>query len=164
MSAKPGMFVELLDFSVPVVVGNEFDLATLVFFLAFGGGDNGEEFPVGVVDGIFKFTLKAVATRVGVSGFDKVVDQSKKEGAVARAHEGLGGFWKCFVLMIGKTAVLIAFLAFAGAEREMTFFGDLLESFGHDRVIVLLQVITIWRSGKNGTGADGLLRACRFLR
>jgi len=66
MSAKPGMFVELLDFSVPVLVGNEFDLAALVFFLAFGGGDDGEEFPVGVVYGIFKFTLKAVATRVGV--------------------------------------------------------------------------------------------------
>lgn len=131
MSAKPGMFVELLDFSVPVVVGNEFDLATLVFFLAFGGGDDGEEFPVGVVDGIFKFTLKAVATRVGVSGFDKVVDQSKKEGAVAGTHESLGGVWKCLVLVKGEAAVPVGFFAFAGAERKMPLLGDFFEDFRH---------------------------------
>lgn len=77
------MFVELLDFSVPVVVGNEFDLAALVFFLAFGGGDDGEEFPVGVMDGFFEFALELLAAGIGMCGFDEVVGESKEEGAVA---------------------------------------------------------------------------------
>lgn len=82
-AAEAGVLVELLDFTVPVVIGDEFDLASFVFILPLGGGDDGEELPIGVMDGVFQAAAEVGASGVGVGGFDEVVWQSKKEGAVA---------------------------------------------------------------------------------
>lgn len=106
-AAEAGVLVELLGFAVPEVVGEEFDLAALVFLLAFGGGDDGEKFPVGVMDCVFEFTPKGWGSGVGVRGFDEVVGQAEEEGAVAGAHEGFGGFWVGLVLVEGEAAVLV---------------------------------------------------------
>ncbi len=83
MAAETRVLAELLNFSVPVVVRDEFDFSSTFIFFAFRNGDDGEEFPVGMVDGVFEFAFKVLAAVVGMSGFDEVVDEAKKESAVA---------------------------------------------------------------------------------
>ena len=129
------MLAELLDLAVPEVVPDEFDLAALVFLLAFRGRNDGEEFPIGVMDGFLKIVAETGAAGVGMSGFDEVIREPEKEGAVARAHEFLGGFRQGLVLMKAEAAVLIAFGAFTGAEGNVALLGDFFESLGHARVI-----------------------------
>ena len=137
------MLVELLNFSVPVVVRNEFDFTSIFIFLTFRNRDDGEEFPVGMVDGVFEFAFKIYASGVGMGGFDEVVDETKKESAVARAHECLGGFGKGLVLMKGQAAILVALFALAGAERKVAFFWDFFKGFGHRRVLEASSSIAI---------------------
>ena len=143
MAAETRVLAELLNFSVPVVVRNEFDFSSTFIFFAFRNGDDGEEFPVGMVDGVFEFAFKIYASGVGMGGFDEIVDETKKESAVARAHECLGGFGKGLVLMKGQAAILVAFFALAGAERKVAFFWDFFKGFGHRRVLEASSSIAI---------------------
>ena len=75
------MLAELLDLAVPVVIGDELDLAPVVVLLSFGGRDDGEELPIGVVNGVFQIPAKIGAAAIGVGGFDEVIRQPEKEGA-----------------------------------------------------------------------------------
>lgn len=52
-AAESGMLAELLGCAVPIIVGEELDLAPVVVFESFGGRDDREEFPVGVMDRVF---------------------------------------------------------------------------------------------------------------
>ena len=143
MAAETRVLAELLNFSVPVVVRDEFDFSSTFIFFAFRNGDDGEEFPVGMVDGVFEFAFKVLAAVVGMSGFDEVVDKAKKESAVARAHECLGGFGQSLVLMKGQATILIALFALTGAERKVAFFWDFFKGLGHRRVLEASSSIAI---------------------
>ena len=74
--------MELLDFSIPVIVGKEFDFSAIVFFLTFGSGDDGEKFPISVVDCVFELAFEFGSSHVGMCGLDKVVDEPEEKGAV----------------------------------------------------------------------------------
>lgn len=52
-AAESGMLAELLGCAVPIIVGEELDLAPVVVFESFGGRDDREKFPVGVMDRVF---------------------------------------------------------------------------------------------------------------
>jgi hypothetical protein len=84
-----------------------------------------------MMDGVFEFAFKVLVAVVGMSGFDEVVDKAKKESAVARAHECLGGFGQSLVLMKGQTTILIALFALTGAERKVAFFWEFFKGLGH---------------------------------
>lgn len=137
------MLAELLGLAVPEVVGNEFDLAAFVFLLAFGSRNDGEEFPIGMVDRFLKIPTKRRAPGIGVSGFDEVVRKSKKEGAESGPHERFGGLGKGLVLMKAEAAILIALRAFTGAKRNVALLGDFFESLGHARVIEGVRMIAM---------------------
>lgn len=123
--------MELLLFVVPIVFGDEFNLAGLVVFFAFGGGDDGEKLPVGVVDGALKIVLEVFLTFVGVGRFDEVVDESKEEGAIARAHQLLGGLGLLFATMEGQAAFVVALFALAGAEGFLAHGWDSVSFLSH---------------------------------
>lgn len=53
MEFEAGMLVELMGFSADEGIGDELDFAGLVTFGSLGGGEDGEEFPIHVVDGVF---------------------------------------------------------------------------------------------------------------
>ena len=75
--------MELLDFPVPEVVSDELDLTPVVFFLTFGFRYDLQKFPIGVVDGVFEFTLEICSAGFGVGGFDEEVDETKEECTIA---------------------------------------------------------------------------------
>jgi len=86
------MEAEKVEKLVPKVFGDEFDLAGFVVFPAFGSGDDGEETPVSVVDGVLEIAFEIFVSFVGVSGFDEVVDEAEEEGAeVFSFHDGREG-------------------------------------------------------------------------
>lgn len=96
-----------------------------------------------MVDRVFEFAFKVLAAVVGMRGFDEVVDEAKKESAVARAHECFGGFGQSLVLMKGQAAILIALFALTGAERKVAFFWDFFKGLGHRRVLEASSSIAI---------------------
>ncbi len=91
ITLKPGAFVEFVGLSFLEIFGDEFDFAGLVLGSAFGGAEDGEEVPVGIVDAFFETEFQIGGAGVRVLGGDEVIDQSEEKGAVAGAHELLGG-------------------------------------------------------------------------
>ena len=135
------MLTVLLDLAVPVVVGDKLDLAAVVFLLALGSRDDGEEFPVGVVDRFLKFPAQAGTPAIGVGRFDEVIRESEKEGTITGPHECFGRVGKGFVLVKAKATILVGLRTLAGAEGYVPLLGDFFESLGHARVIGGLEVI-----------------------
>lgn len=108
--------MEFMGFSVFEILGDEFDFSGFVGGAAFGGSEDGEEAPVGFVDVFFQAVFQIAGPGVGMLGGDEVVDQAEEEGAVAGAHELLGGFRFRGAEVIGLAAGGVGFAAFAGAE------------------------------------------------
>ena len=112
--------MELVGLVVEVVFGDEFDFSDLVARSALGGSKDGEEAPVGLVDGLFQAGFEVAFAGVGVVGGDEVVDESEKVGAVARAHQlhGRRGFRAAEVE--GFATGGVGFAAFAGAQGHLS--------------------------------------------
>ena len=68
------------------------------------------------MNGILKIASEIFVPFVGVGGFDKIVDEPKKEGAVAGAHQFLCGGRLGFTEVVGLTAVGVNFFALTGTE------------------------------------------------
>lgn len=128
---EAGVFVEFLLFVIPIVFGDELDLSSLVVLTTFGGGDDCEKLPVGVMDGALKIVLEVFLTFVGVGRFDEVVDESKEEGAIARAHQLLGGLGFLLPAMERKAAFVVAILALARAEGFLAHGWDSVSFLSH---------------------------------
>ena len=119
---EAGVFLELLEFAVEVVLGEELDLAGFVALLALAGAEDREELPHGMVDHVLEFLLETRVSGVGVGGLDEVIDASEEVGAVAGAHEFLGGGGRFGAPVEWSAAIGVGLLALAGAEGIVAVF------------------------------------------
>ena len=108
--------MKFLGLVVPIVFRDELHLTGFVFHASFGGREDREEFPIGVVNGIFQIAAEILVPFVGVGGFDQVVDEPEEKRAVSGAHELFGSRRFGFAQVVGLTAIGVDFFAFAGAE------------------------------------------------
>jgi hypothetical protein len=68
IALEAGAFVVFLGLVVEDVFGDEFDFPDFVIGSAFGGSEDGEETPVGFVDGFFQADFQVACAGVGVVG------------------------------------------------------------------------------------------------
>lgn len=108
--------MKFLGLVVPKVFRDELHLTGFVFFASFGGREDGEEFPIGVVNGILQIAVEILVPFVGVGGFDQVVDEPEEKRAVSGAHELFGSRRFGFAQVVGLTAIGVDLFTFAGAE------------------------------------------------
>lgn len=137
--------MEFLRFAVQEIVGDEFHFADLVVFPAFGGFNDPQKFPVHRVNGFLELFPEISGSGVGVGGLVEVVAQAEEIGAVAGAHQLLGGFRFGPTIVIRHAAFRIAETALAGAERFFPLAGNVI--FLVDAHCDILRLATI-RSSK----------------
>ena len=113
---EAGAFVEFVRLFAEEVFGDEFDFSDLVLRPAFGGAEDGEEAPVRFVDGLFQVALQVGFPGVRVGGGDEVIDEPEEVGAVAGAHQLLGGLRFRAAEVEWLAAGGIGLAAFAGAQ------------------------------------------------
>ena len=114
-------FVELVRLIVFVVFSDEFDLSDFVVRSTLGRTEDGEEAPVGGVDGLFQAGLQVAVPAVRVGGGDEVIDEAEKVGAVAGAHQLFRGFRFRPSEMEWLAAGSVRFAAFARTQRQFSW-------------------------------------------
>lgn len=67
------MLLEFEGLGADFVFGNEVDLPAIVVFGAFGGGEDGQLSPHGLVEGVLDFASQLGGAGVRVGGLDEVV-------------------------------------------------------------------------------------------
>jgi hypothetical protein len=115
------------------ILCDELDLADFILFPALGGLHNREKTPSGFENSFFEFRLQTGFASVRVSRADDVVNQAKKERAVARTHQLFRRFGLRHAIVEWHAAGGIRLPTLAGAQRSLPFEGDFIRILAHER-------------------------------
>jgi len=87
------------------------------------------------MDRVLEVAFEFFFATVGVGGFDEVIDESKEEGAVTRAHEFLGGVRFLLAPVVGQAAFVVALFTFARTEGFFARGWDPVTVVAHGRSV-----------------------------